>query len=332
MKIWIDMTNSPHVMFFEPIIRSLEEKHDVITTARDYQQTLALLKEKGIPYTLLGKHHGKSITAKIKGLYSEVAVRMKFIKDKNPDLTITHQSYYATLAARLSGKKSLYIFDGDGAILQMLGIFFGSKALAPEKLPAKIKGVKIAKYPGLKEEVYISGFIPDESYLSKLGLDPDKSTILIRPEAGSASYIKKENVLGPLLDSLDRQEKYQVILLPRTSEQMEYYKKAYPNFLIPDGILSGPDLAASVDLVISGGGTMNREAVVFGTPVISAFQNPPLTIDKWLIEEGYMDLINEPDLQDVEHAIERKKRYPMSSAGKDKILEHIEQMLQKQTK
>jgi predicted glycosyltransferase len=329
MKIWIDMTNSPHVMFFEPIIHSLTKKHEVISTARDYQQTLALLKEKEIPYTLLGKHHGKNLVAKIKGVFSEIAVRIKFIRQNKPDLTITHQSYYATLAARLTGRKSLYIFDGDGAILQMLGIFFGSRVLAPEKLPAKIKGVNIAKYPGLKEEVYISSFTPDQNYLSKLGLDPSKSTILIRPEAGSASYIKKENVLGPLLDSLDGAEKFQVILLPRTSEQKEYYKKSYKNFFIPEGVLSGPDLAASVDLVISGGGTMNREAVVFGTPVISAFQNPPLSIDKWLIEEGYMDLIKEPRIQDVEEAIKIKKRYEMSSVGREKILEHIEQMLQK---
>ncbi len=329
MKIWIDMTNSPHVLFFEPIIESLSKKHEVISTARDYQQTLALLEKKGIPYTILGKHHGKSRLAKIRGLFGEVACRIKFINEKKPDLTITHQSYYATLAARLTGRKSLYIFDGDGAILQYIGIFFGSKVLAPEKLPAKIKGVKVSKYPGLKEEVYISSFTPDRTYLSKLGLNPEKSTILIRPEAGSASYIKKEYVLGPLLDSLEKEEKYQVILLPRTSEQKEYYKKAYKNFVIPEGILSGPDLAANVDLVISGGGTMNREAVVFGTPVISAYQNPPLTIDKWLIEEGYMYLIQEPQLQDVERAIKRKRHYEMSSAGREKILEYIEQMLPK---
>lgn len=329
MKIWIDMTNSPHVMFFEPIIESLSKEHEVMSTARDYQQTLSLLKEKGISYTLIGKHHGKSLLVKFKGMFSEIALRIKFINQNKPDLTITHQSYYATLAARLTGRKSLYIFDGDGALLQMLGIFFGSKVLAPEKLPSKIKGVKVSKYPGLKEEVYISSFSPDQNYLSKLGLNPEKLTILIRPEAGSASYIKQENVLGPLLDLLENEEKFQVILLPRTSEQKEYYKEFYKNFFIPEGILSGPDLAACVDLVISGGGTMNREAVVFGTPVISAYQNPPFSIDKWLIEEGYMDLIQEPGLLDVEEAIEKKKRYKMSTAGKEKILEEIEKMLQK---
>jgi len=329
MKIWIDITNSPHVLFFEPIIESLAKNHEVITTARDYQQSLALLKEKKIPYTLLGKHHGKNLIAKIKGVFSEIAVRIKFIQKNKPDLTITHQSYYATLAARLTGRKSLYIFDGDGAILQMLGIFFGSSVLAPEKLPPKIKGVKLAKYPGLKEEVYICSFTPDRGYLSKLGFNPEKSTILIRPEAGSATYIKKENVLTPLLDALEGEKKFQVIILPRTLEQKQYYKKSYKNFFIAEDILSGPDLAASVDLVISGGGTMNREAVVFGTPVISAYQNPPFSIDRWLIEEGYMNLIKEPKLQDVEEAINKKNRYQMSSAGKEKILEHIEQMLHK---
>ncbi len=327
MKIWIDITNSPHVLFFEPIIKELQNKHEVLITARDYQQTLPLLNEKGIHYELLGKHHGKSLVAKLKGIWSEVAVRIKFIKKHKPALTITHQSYYATLAARLTGRKSLYIFDGDGALVQMLGIFFGSKTLAPECLPSRIRGVKIGKYPGLKEEIYLSSFEPDQDYLNKLGLDPDKRTILIRPEAGSASYIKKENVLEPLLNSLEREEEFQVIILPRTQQQREYYKNRHKKFFIPDDILSGPDLAANVDCVISGGGTMNREAVTFGTPVISAFQNPPLSVDKWLIKEEYMNMIPEPSTNDIKEVVKKKNRYKMSSSGREEILRVIERML-----
>jgi predicted glycosyltransferase len=327
MKIWIDITNSPHVLFFEPIIKELQKKHEVLITARDYQQTLPLLKEKKIPYELLGKHHGKSLVAKLKGIWSEVAIRMKYIKKHKPALTITHQSYYATLAARLTRRKSLYIFDGDGTLVQMLGIFFGSEVLAPECLPDRIRGARIGKYPGLKEEIYLSSFEPDRDYLSKLGLDPARRTILIRPEAGSASYIKKENVLEPLLKSLEGEEEFQVIILPRTKEQREYYKKEHKKFFIPDDVLSGPDLAANVDLVISGGGTMNREAVAFGTPVISAFQNPPLSVDKWLIKEGYMHMIPEPNTNDVKEVVQKKNRYEMSSAGREEILRVIERML-----
>ncbi|MHA1396016.1 MAG: DUF354 domain-containing protein [Promethearchaeota archaeon] len=327
MKIWIDITNSPHVMFFDPIIKYLRKKYKLIITARNYQQTISLLEEKNINYILLGRHHGKSVLSKISGVLSEVLLRITFIKNNSPDLVISHQSYYATIAARLMHKKSLYIFDGDTSLKQMLGIFWATKILCPDKLPDKIGGIKLSKYPGLKEEVYLYGFRANKNYINKLGLNHKYPIILIRPEAELASYIKKKGVLEPLLNKLEKYGRFQVIILPRTEDQKKHYKEVYKKFNIPDKIINGPNLIANVDLVISGGGTMNREAVVLGTPVISAFQNPPISVDKWLIEKSYILLKKNPILDDVIYALKNKAKYKMSLKGREKIIEVIEQML-----
>ena len=134
MKIWVDMTNSPHVLFFKPIMDELGKEHDIIVSARDYQQTLPLLDRYRIDYVLLGKHYGKCWIRKFFGSIREVFLRLAFILRVKPDLVITHHSFYATLAAFFTNNKSLYIFDGDASHIQMAGIIFASKSLCPEAI------------------------------------------------------------------------------------------------------------------------------------------------------------------------------------------------------
>lgn len=315
MKIWIDLTNSPHVLFFKPLIKELQKKHKIIITARDYQQTIPLLKKYKLKFTQLGKHHGKGWTRKFIGTLLEIIQRLEFIAKTKPDLSITHQSFYATIAAFLTGRKSLYIFDGDGSYIQMSGIIYATKSLCPEAIKKKrIFLRKLTKYPGLKEEVYLSDYKQKEK----------QNMIFLRPEATQASYIKKENILDNLIEQLQK-EKYKLVLMPRTPDQREYYKD-FKNLEVPE-LVDGPDILSRSSLVISGGGTMNREAVVLGTPVISIFQNKPLSIDRWLIHNKYMNLIKEPTLQDVKNTIKSKNKYIKSSKGKEFILETINNML-----
>ena len=181
------------------------------------------------------------------------------------------------------------------------------------------------KYPGFKEEVYLSSFDKDPNYLSKLGLKK-KKTIFIRPEAASASYIKGENLMDNLIRDLE-EEGYQIIIKGRTPEQIKYYQENFENLFVPTKTIDGPNALANSDLVISGGGTMNREAAVLGIPVISTFPNQPLSVDKWLVKRGFMKIITQPTLKDVKEALDIKKRYKMSDKSKRVILKTIEDML-----
>src|SRR3989344_147288 len=324
-KIWIDCTNSPHVLFFESIIKELEKKYEIVVTARDYQQTIDLLKQKRIPFIQLGKHHGSTLFSKFFGYFYEVWLRIKFILKEKPDLTVCNHGMYASMTAFLTGYKRLYLFDGDGSTIQMSDILFANKSLCPEALPKKIFGKKLHKYPGFKEEVYLSSFEKDPTYLSKLGLKK-KKTIFIRPEAASASYIKGENLMDNLIRDLE-EEGYQIIIKGRTPEQIKYYQENFENLFVPTKTIDGPNALANSDLVISGGGTMNREAAVLGIPVISTFPNQPLSVDKWLVKRGFMKIITQPTLKDVKEALDIKKRYKMSDKSKRVILKTIEDML-----
>ena len=324
-KIWIDCTNSPHVLFFEPLIEELKKKYKVVVTARDYQQTLDLLKKKRIPFKQLGKHHGSTTLSKFLGYFHEVWLRIKFIIKEKPDLTICHHGMYATMAAFLTGYRRLYIFDGDGSRIQMSDIIFANRSLCPEALPNRIFGRKLCKYPGLKEEVYLSSFKKDPDYLKKLGLKK-KKTIFIRPEATSASYIRGKHLMDSLIGDLEK-EGYQIIIKGRTPEQIKYYQKKFKNLFVPTQTIDGPNTIANSDLAISGGGTMNREAAVLGTPVISTFPNPPLSVDKWLVKNRYMQIITNPTVTDVKSTLKTKKRYKMSDKGKKVILKIIGETL-----
>lgn len=324
-KIWIDCTNSPHVLFFEPIIRELKKKYKIIITARDYQQTINLLKQKKISFTKLGKHHGRNILSKFFGYFYEVGLRIKFILKEKPDLTICHHGIYATMAAFLTGNKRLYIFDGDGTKIQIIDILFANKSLCPKVLPEKIFGKKLYKYPGFKEEIYLSSFKKDPNYLKKLGLKK-KKTIFIRPEATSASYIKGKHSMDKLIKDLQKED-YQIIIKGRTPEQTKHYQKNFKKLFVPTKTIDGPNIIANSNLVISGGGTMNREAAVLGIPVISTFPNSPLSVDKWLVKNGYMKRIPNPTLEDIKKALKTKKKYKISDHGKKIILKTIKDML-----
>jgi len=219
----------------------------------------------------------------------------------------------------------LYIFDGDGNNIQMSDIIFANKSLCPEVLPNRIFGKKLYKYPGFKEEVYLSSFNKDKNYFKELGLK-NKKTIFIRPEATSASYIKGNHCMDDLIKDLEK-EGYQIIIKGRTPEQIKYHQKNFKKSFVPTQTIDGPNTIANSNLVISGGGTMNREAVVLGIPVISTFPNSPLSVDKWLVKHGYMKIITNPTLKDIKQALKTKKRYKMSNKGKQIILRTIEGML-----
>lgn len=313
--IWIDITNSPHVLFFEPLIKELKKKYNIIITARNYQQTIPLLRQKKIEFIELGRHHGRN---KIIGAIKEIIIRLKFILKYKPNLTISHHAFYNIIATFITGRKSLYMFDGDGTKRQLLGIPFATKSLCPYILPQKTMFFrKLIKYPSLKEEIYLYDIKTKK---------PKKTTIILRPEAPQASYIKKNFILEPLIQDLIKQKGWKLILIPRVDEQRDYYKK-YKNIEIPE-IVDGPKLISNSSLVISAGGTMNREAVVLGVPVISAFPNKPLSIDKWLTKQNYMKMIKEPTIKDVKDILKFKKVYKKTDKGKKFIINTIDRLLQ----
>jgi len=309
MKIWIDITNSPHVLFFKPIIDELKKDNEIIITTREHAQTVDLLKMYGIEYTIVGEHAGRSKFKKAFELFARMNNLYKFVKNKKPDVVVVHQSPYAIIPALLLGvKKRIFIFDNETAFFQnMMAIPFSTHALCPEALTSKRMFLKkLTKYSGIKESVYIT----------KPNVKQHKQ-ILMRPEPWSAAYYHEgEDVLGPIIESL--YNKWKIVLLPRDKKQKEYYAKKFRNkVVIPEKVNDGAELICSSSIVIGAGGTMNREAVVLGVPVISTYKGKLLAVDRWLIKEGLMHHNQNITPEFVENCIKKHKTTKFKSALRD---------------
>jgi predicted glycosyltransferase len=177
-----------------------------------------------------------------------------------------------------------------------------ARVLAPEAIPVdrlrKIgaKPKKLVRYPGLKEEYYLYDFVPDEGIVGDLGLDPEKVITVVRPPPETSEYHAPNDVYAATLRRLaDADGEAQAVIIPRTREQGEAARAlGAPNLLIPERAIDAQSLIACADLVVSAGGTMNREAVALGTPVYTTFSGRMGGVDEVLINEGRLQVLEDP--------------------------------------
>lgn len=286
MRIWIDITNTPHVNVLMPIIRHLEKDHELIFTARDFSETLPLLKKNGITPIVRGNYKGKSRLKKMMGLLS----RMWSMLFKLPkfDLALSLGGNYTSAIAFLRGKKSIVFSDNDISF-KFFSFAMGSYFIFPyyfkyQKIQKKyrIKDSRIKTFNGFKEEIYIADFEPDPSFLEQL---PFRDFITIRPENLKASYVPKDSTtIVPQLFEVFKDKN--ILFLPRYEEEKKY-ADGYPNVWYPNGPLSGLDVCYHTKAMLTGAGTFAREAALLGVPAVSFFPSPVfLSVDEEMQRMG----------------------------------------------
>jgi len=291
MRVWIDLTNSPHVLVMRPVIRALEERGaEVRVTARDFAQTIGLLERFGIEHEAIGHHRGGRLAAKGVGLLSRSAALARWARGRRIDVALGHGSNDVTVAARLLGIPASTAFDYEWARVQhtvncrLCKAVVVPDAIPPERLaPYGATPAKLQRYEGLKEEYYLADFEPDRAVLGELGLDPDQPIAVVRTPPAVSLYHRFENPLFSAV--LERLRGMQAVVLPRTPEQRAELAGA-GGFVVPEQAIDAQSLIAFADLVISAGGTMNREAVALGTPVWTTFEGRLGAVDERLIAEG----------------------------------------------
>jgi len=291
MRVWVDLTNSPHVLVLRPIVAALRAQgHEVQITARDFAQTLGLLERFRIDHTVVGRHRGGRLAAKGLGLISRSTALARWARPRGFDLALGHGSNDVTVAARLLRIPCSTMFDYEWATVQhtvncrLAQAVVVPEAIPPDRLARYGAARKIAAYPGLKEEYYLADFEPDPAVLGDLGLDPHEPIAVIRTPPAVSLYHRFENdVLGAVLARLRGR---QVVVLPRTPQQRAELRDS--GFVVPERAIDAQSLIAYADLVISAGGTMNREAVALGTPVWTTFQGRLGAVDERLIADGRM--------------------------------------------
>jgi len=317
--VWIDISNSPQVLVFRPLIRLLEERgHTVEVTTRAYAQTLELLTLHGIGHEVVGPAHGGSrALSKARVMASRLRQLRSWAGDRDFDLALSHASHELPLVARSLGIPAAYAYDYEFARTQhTLGSRAGRRVVVPDAIPQErldklgAHASKVRRYPGLKEEYYLAEFEPDESVLDGLGLDRGRVLVVVRTPPEVSLYHRHGNVLfGDLLHRLGSDSGVQAVVFPRTAEQRESIRSlALPSLVVPDEVVDAQSLVALSDLVVSAGGTMNREAVALGVPAYTTFAGQLGAVDERLIQERRLRVLTSVESVQLEKRVTSSDR------------------------
>lgn len=304
VKVWIDITNSPHVLFFAPIVRRLEEQgHRVRVTARRYAQTEQLLADHGLDAVIVGRHRGRNVAAKAAGLATRGARLRSFAGKEGFDVAAGHNSNDLTVAARMLRIPQVTMFDYEfAAASHHLNLRLVDEVIVPDAIPLVrlrpygIAPERVVRYPGLKEEYYLHDFTADQDVLTTLGVDPRRIVVVLRPAPDVTLYHRRGNPLvDEILTTLGHRDDVHVVVLPRSDEQRDRFRdRALPSVIVPGRAVDALSLIAAADMVVGAGGTMNREAVALGTPAYTLFAGRLGAVDERLIAERRLRRVSTP--------------------------------------
>ncbi|HEY1357100.1 MAG TPA: DUF354 domain-containing protein [Thermoleophilaceae bacterium] len=322
MRVWADLTNTAHVVVLRPLIELLERRgHEVEISARPLSHTTELLDDWGHPYTVVGEYGGATRLGKVKAAASRIPALIGFGRRGRFDYGLGHASIDLPPACRVLRIPNSTMFDYEWATTQHHVICrLANRVLVPDAIPAErlrrygARPPKLIRFPGLKEEYYLADWEPDDSVLTRLGLDRERPLCVIRTAPSYALYLGgSENPLLPPLIKRVADGETQVVVLARNEEQREAVRElGAPNVVVPERAVDGRSLVAYADVLVSAGGTMNREAAVLGTPVWSIFEGKMGAVDDMLVEQGRLKILRDPDQVVVERkpadALEKRTR------------------------
>ncbi len=308
MRVWVDFTNTAHVVVLRPLVELLEaDGHEVTLTARPLSHTFELLDDWGHPYAPLGRYGGAGRAGKALAAADRLRRLIAFGRGRRFDYAFAHGSTDLTAACRLLRVPNTTMFDYEWASLQHhWNCRLATRVLVPDAIPPErvarygARPPKLVRYPGLKEEYYLADWQPDEGVLEQLGASREAPLCVVRTAPSYALYLGgSENPL--LVRALLRlvREDARVVVLARTDEQRRGARALDSRLVVPDRAVDARSLVALADLLVSAGGTMNREAAVVGTPVYSIFEGRPGAVDERLAAEGRLRFLRDPDQIEV---------------------------------
>jgi predicted glycosyltransferase len=307
MKIWIDCTAAAHPLVMRPIVERLEGAgHEVRVTAREYGQTQGVLERLGIAYESVGRHAGGSVTRKGAAVAGRSLSLVRWAWGHRFDLALGHGSVDLGVVSGALRIPSVQMQDYEYAGLQRQIAFRAARrVLAPDAIPvdamrrAGASERKLFRYPGLKEDYYLSDFEPDPSILEGLGIDPALVLVVVRPPPETSAYHAANPLYEGLMDRLATDPDSLAVVIPRTEAQARSLGRRAAgdragNLLVPDRAIDAQSLIAYADLVVSAGGTMNREAVALGTPAYTIFSGRMGAVDERLIATSRLRVLADP--------------------------------------
>ncbi|MEK8050129.1 DUF354 domain-containing protein [Ideonella sp. DXS22W] len=293
MKVWFDLSNSPHINLFAHLIRDLEASgHEVVISCRPLANTIDLLDLHGFRYEVVGEHYGAKFSHKVMGYPIRVMQLARWLRPQRIDVAVSQSSFHSPVVAKLLGVRSIYMNDNEHALGNVPSFLAAGTIMVPEFLSdanlrrqlANLR--KVRRYPGVKEGIYLWRL---QDKLDAKGQPAAQRTarpvVYVRPEPWTAQYYRGDrNFMDDLL--LGIKHEAQVVLLPRGKDQGRHYRDArFDGITIIDTALDIADIAPACDLFIGAGGTMTREMAVLGVPTISVYQDELLDVDRFLLAE-----------------------------------------------
>jgi uncharacterized protein len=304
VHVWFDFTNTAHVLVLRPLVEVLEgDGHEVTLTARALSHTVELLEDWGHPHVVIGRHGGGRRADKALAAAERLTKLIRFGRRRRFDWAIAHGSTELPVACRVLRIPNTTMLDYEWADLQHhLNCRLATRTLAPAAIPPGrlarygARGGKLVPYPGLKEEYYMADFEPDARVLDELGIDRERVLCVVRTAPSYALYLRgsRDALLPRVLSRLNEADA-QTVVLARTREQADSVAElGFDRLRIPPHAVDGRSLVAFADALISGGGTMNREAAVLNTPAWSIFEGRLGAVDEKLIRERRLHLLRDP--------------------------------------
>lgn len=307
MRVWVDMTAAAHPLVLRPIIERLRGRgHEVEITTREYGQTIGILHRLGLGHTVVGSHGGGSAQGKARALAGRSGALLRWARPRRFDLALAHGSVDLAGVSSLLRVPSVQMQDYEHAGLQRrLAWRAARRVLVPDAIPveamvqAGASAEKLVRYPGLKEDYYLAGFEPDADVLWSLGLPElgvsssrttdDRVLVVVRPPPETSAYHAENPLYESVLDRLAADRATVAVLVPRTEAQgAAATARKDDSLVVPDRAIDAQSLIAHADLVVSAGGTMNREAVALGTPVRTIFSGRVGAVDRQLQSQGLL--------------------------------------------
>jgi len=334
MRLWIDLANSPHVPFFKALTkRFVSQGHEIEVTAREFAETVPLAQAAGFSPEVVGVHGGRAVSKKAGSIGSRAWALAAWARKRKFDLAISHNSYSQILAARVLGLKTITMMDYEHQPANHLAFRFASRIIVPASFPAErlrrygARVGKVRRYHGTKEDVYLADFQPDPEFgarLCELGVNADNVLVLMRPPAHEALYHRFQNTLfDEALAMFESRENVQVILLPRNEVQRAMYS-GKERVIVPGAPLDGANLIAASDLVISAGGTINREAAALGVPAASIYAGRWAAVDEELVKEARLQRIS--SIEDLK-SLSIKKKPAISPRRSVEVIEEVVRLI-----
>lgn len=309
VRVWIDVSNSPQVPYFRALVDLLHARgHEIDVTTREFAQTVELLSLHGIEHEVVGPRHGGAGAAgKARSMIGRLRALRRYARGRGFEIALAHASHELPIVARSLGIPSAYAFDYEFARAQHgLGCRAATRVVVPEAIPQSrldrlgARPSKVRRYPGLKEEYYLHGFAPDSSVLDDLGVEPERVLVVVRTPPDVSFYHRHGNPLfDDVLERLGDDPAVHAVVLPRTDAQRAALRRRpLPSLLVPEHAIDAQSLVALADLVVSAGGTMNREAVALGVPVYTTFAGELGAVDEMLVRDERLRVLDSAsDLQ-----------------------------------